>query len=117
MNIFKLSLLTLLLITFNANSYTVFSAYGSCKVWNEYMKNESNDKDTFDASVLWSSTLTSWLAGFTTGVNMSTGEENFPNIDLDTMKEYIVNYCKKKPTGNAFDAVLEIRKKLLNKTN
>ncbi|WP_312624618.1 hypothetical protein [Scandinavium sp.] len=112
MNVYKLLLLSLILVTFNANSYTVFSSYGSCKIWNEYFKKESDDKDGLYQSGLLTSTLMGWLAGFTTAVNMSTGEENFPNIDLSTMKEYILNYCKKNPTGDAYDAVFEIRKKL-----
>lgn len=95
MNIFKASLFILFFVAFNASSYTVFSSYGSCKVWNEYTKNERDDKDSLLPSSLWTSTLMGWLAGFTTAVNMSTGEENFPNIDLATMKEYIVNYCEK----------------------
>lgn len=112
MNIFKASLFILFFVAFNASSYTVFSSYGSCKVWNEYTKNERDDKDSLLPSSLWTSNLMGWLAGFTTAVNISTGEENFPNTDLATMKEYIVNYCEKKPTGNAYDAVFEIRRKL-----
>ncbi|MDA5483194.1 hypothetical protein PGS49_21495 [Yersinia intermedia] len=112
MNLFKLFLFTLLFTTFNASSYTVFSSYGSCKVWNQYIKNENNDKDSLYSSNLFTSSLMGWLAGFATAVNMSTGEENFPNIDLETMKEYIVSYCEKNPTGDAYDAVFEIRKKL-----
>lgn len=103
---------TCLLVTFNTHAYVIFSSYGSCKVWNENVQNEIKDKDSPYPEDLWTSNLVSWLAGFTSAINMSTGKEHFPDTDLATIKEYVINYCKKNPTGTAYDAVDEIITKL-----
>ena len=113
MNTFKLLMFTCLLVTFNTHAYVVFSTYGSCKTWNKYVQNEIRDKDNPYLSDSWTSSLVSWLAGFTSAINMSTGEENFPDTDLETIKEYVINYCEKNPTGTAYDAVVEIITKLM----
>jgi len=106
MKAFKYIFLLFILSTFNANSYTIFSSFGSCKTWNSYMEKDKND------SFQWKFALSGWLAGFSSGLNVATGEENFPNIDLETMQDYVIGYCKKKPDGDAYDGVLEIREKL-----
>jgi len=108
MRLYNLTSLFVLLLAFNfdAKAYTIFSSYGNCETWNKYIEEEKdNPYGGYDA------VLSSWLAGFISSLNMYSGEENFPNLDLATIKEYVENYCVKNPTDKAYNAVLEVIKK------
>jgi len=97
----------LLCLTNNAHAYKVFSSYGSCKTWNDFV-----EKDESNVYGDYGHVLSAWLAGFVSALNMATGEENFKDLDLATIEEYVKSYCVRNPKKDAYDAVLEVRKKI-----
>jgi hypothetical protein len=104
-----ISLLTSLSYTAKASSeeinFYVYGHYNYCKYWTIYSNNSNTQK-------LDNMTKAVWISGYMSAINFYTGRENFPDISVITVNDYVTNFCLKNPKGKTNTAIVELITKL-----
>lgn len=111
MKLFKTLILITTIFSFNAKSYTLFTSYSSCSTWNE-LKDQDKPQNISGIEFSYPSMLIPWLAGFTNALNVISGEDNFKNIDIRSVHEYVANFCEKNPSNDAYEGIFELMTKI-----
>jgi len=111
MNSFKILILATIILSFNAKSYTLFTSYSSCSTWNQ-VKDKDKPMIVSGIELSYPSQLIPWLAGFTNALNIISGEDNFENIDIFSVHEYVANFCEKNPSRDSYVAIFEVMDKI-----
>ncbi|WP_312354159.1 hypothetical protein [Pantoea vagans] len=92
----------------HANTFHAFGSYNYCWYW---LKTEK-DSDSSDVDKL---TKDVWVSGYISAINFYTGYENFTDISIVTVKDYIINFCREHPQGKTSSAITELMAKIKEK--
>ncbi|BCS49798.1 hypothetical protein JUNP479_2528 [Aeromonas jandaei] len=87
------------------NKFHVYGYY-NCESWSDAY----NDKDVQEFDIYTGS----WLAGFVSAYNYSTGRDNFRGVSISILSEYIAQYCISNPDRKVIDGLYEMQNKLNN---
>lgn len=98
-NIFKIVLLSILLITsmlMNAHSATTLIGTRSCSDW---IKSKSTEKSLNFTKL----NNEAWLLGYLSGLSSGSGKDALANTNNSSIFTWIDNYCKKNPMNSISD--------------
>ncbi|MBN3160184.1 hypothetical protein [Pectobacterium brasiliense] len=86
---------------------TVYGGYNNCLQWNEISPHAVDSVLEIVSSA--------WLTGYLTAYNAVTEEDNFPGIDIATVKEFIIKHCQENPKSDVIYGIEKIKKTLSRK--
>ncbi len=74
------------------------------------------DADNLDAIVAEKQPI-AWIDGFISGINYQDAEKKMrgDNINPETVKQWLVNYCRENPLDMFFTAAIKLAKELENR--
>lgn len=112
----KNSLFFMVIIFFNfhayagdhADTFQVFGGHNYCKYW---LKSEKENK----SSNIDKLAKAAWISGYISAINFYTGYENFKDISIVTVNDYISNFCIKNPQGKKSSAIIDLMAKIKEK--
>lgn len=85
---------------------TLYGGAISCEKWNSV----SEDNITKNIAEGYKN---AWVAGYMTGVNVASSNNNFKKISVITVRDYITNFCSKSPSSDIIDAMDSLQENLL----
>lgn len=85
---------------------TLYGGTISCEKWNSV----SEDNITKNIAKVSKS---AWVAGYMTGINVASSNNNFKKISVITAGDYITDFCRKNPSSDIVDAMDSLQENLL----
>ncbi|WNK51690.1 hypothetical protein RM153_23985 (plasmid) [Pantoea agglomerans] len=86
-------------------TFQVFGAHNYCWYW---LRNDNDTKSNDIDRV----TKVVWISGYISAINFHTGRENFKDLSIITVNDYITNFCKEHPQGKTSSAIIEMMRKI-----
>ncbi|MGY8619847.1 hypothetical protein [Pantoea agglomerans] len=86
-------------------TFQVFGAHNYCWYW---LRSDDDTKSNEIDRV----TKVVWISGYISAINFYTGRENFKDISIITVNDYITKFCREHPQGKTSSAIMEMMEKI-----